>query len=200
MVDLTVPGLGRAIPLVAAVADRVPLHLVAATGYYTADVLPLYFQFHGPGRLIDEPDPLVEMFVRDIEEGIGGTPVRAGMIKVMTGPAGWTPDVERVMTAAATAHARTGVSDHDPLGAGDPQRPRHSRRSSRSTASLRTGSSSGTPATPRTWTTFASSWTTARRSGWTASAWSTSCRMTGGSPTVLRLLELGLRRAHGAVA
>ena len=110
MVDLTVPGLGRAVPLVAAVAERVPLHLVAATGYYTADVLPLYFQFHGPGRLIDEPDPLAAMFVRDIEAGIAGTPVRAGMIKVMTGAAGWTPDVARVMTAAATAHARTGVT------------------------------------------------------------------------------------------
>jgi len=110
VVDLTVPGLGRAVPLVASVAAQVPMHVVAATGYYTADVLPLYFQFHGAGRLIDEPDPLVAMFVRDIEGGIGETSVRAGMIKVMTGPAGWTPDVERVMTAAATAHARTGVS------------------------------------------------------------------------------------------
>ena len=110
VVDLTVPGLGRAIPLVATIAERVPLHLIAATGYYTADVLPLYFQFHGPGRLIDEPDPLAAMFIRDIEVGIGGTPVRAGMIKVMTGPAGWTPDVVRVMTAAATAHVRTGVT------------------------------------------------------------------------------------------
>ena len=91
-------------------AERIPLHLVAATGYYTADVLPLYFQFHGPGRLIDEPDPLAAMFIRDIEEGIAGTAVRAGMIKVMTGPAGWTPDVVRVMTAAAMAHARTGVT------------------------------------------------------------------------------------------
>ena len=110
VVDLTVPGLGRAIPTVAAVAERVPLHLVAATGYYTADVLPLYFQFHGPDRLIDEPDPLVEMFVRDIEEGIAGTPVRAAMIKVMTGAEGFTPDVVRVMSAAAAAHARTGVT------------------------------------------------------------------------------------------
>ena len=110
VVDLTVPGLGRAVPLVAAVAEQVPLNLVAATGYYTADVLPLYFQFHGPGRLIDEPDPLAAMFVRDIEDGIAGTPVRAGMLKVMSGSAGWTPDVVRVMSAAATAHARTGVA------------------------------------------------------------------------------------------
>ncbi len=110
VVDLTVPGLGRAIPLVAAVAERIPLHLVAATGFYTADVLPLYFQFHGPGRLIDEPDPLAAMFIRDIEDGIAGTEVRAGMIKVMTGLAGLTPDVVRVMSAAAMAHARTGVT------------------------------------------------------------------------------------------
>ena len=110
VVDLTVPGLGRAIPPVATVAERIPLHLIATTGYYTADVLPLFFQFHGPGGLIDEPDPLTAMFIRDIEVGIAGTPVRAGMIKVMTGPAGWTPDVVRVMTAAAAAHARTGVT------------------------------------------------------------------------------------------
>ena len=155
MVDLTVPGLGRAIPLVSAVAERVPLHLVAATGYYTADVLPLYFQFHGPGRLIDEPDPLVAMFVRDIEEGIAGTPVRAGMIKVMTGPAGWTPDVVRVMSAAAAAFARTGVTitTHS---VPETRNGLDQQAFLREHGVPRTGSSSATPATPRTWATFAS--------------------------------------------
>ena len=89
--ELTVLGLGRDVGLVTAVAERAPVHLVAATGSYTADVLPLYFQFHGPGRLVDGPEPLVELFVRDIVEGIAGTAVRAGMIKVMTGAAGFTP-------------------------------------------------------------------------------------------------------------
>lgn len=109
VVDLTVPGLGRDVQRVASVADRVPINLIASTGYYTGSALPLYFQFHGPGRLIDGPDPLVEYFISDIEDGIAGTGVRAGMLKVMTDKDGITQDVARVMTAAAVAHQQTGV-------------------------------------------------------------------------------------------
>ncbi len=109
IVDLTVPGLGRDVGLVAEVADRVPVNIVAATGWYTANVLPTYFAFHGPGRLIDRPDPLVDLFTRDIREGIAGTPVRAGMLKVMADADGITPDVARVMAAAAVTHGETGV-------------------------------------------------------------------------------------------
>lgn len=110
IVDLTVPGLGRDVDLIAALARRVPVHLIASTGYYTSDVLPVFFQFHGPGRVVDRADPLVDFFVRDIEEGIAGSGVRAAMLKVMTDRAGFTDDVLRVMDAAAIAHARTGVT------------------------------------------------------------------------------------------
>ena len=109
VVDLTVPGLGRDLGLLAEVAERAPVNLVASTGWYTPNVLPTFFQFHGPGRSIDEPDPLIDLFVRDITEGIAGTGVRAGMLKVMTDVDGITPDVERVMSAAAVAHGKTGV-------------------------------------------------------------------------------------------
>ena len=109
VVDLTVPGLGRDLGLLAEVAERAPVNLVASTGWYTPNTLPTFFQFHGPGRTIDEPDPLVGLFVRDITEGIAGTGVRAGMLKVMTDVDGLTPDVERVMSAAAVAHGKTGV-------------------------------------------------------------------------------------------
>lgn len=110
VVDLTVPGLGRDVRLVGRVAERVPVNLIAATGWYGAAGLPTYFDFNGPDRLVGGPDPFIEQFVRDIEVGIGGTDVRAGMIKVMSGPAGITSDVARVMTAAAVAHRQTGVS------------------------------------------------------------------------------------------
>jgi phosphotriesterase-related protein len=109
VVDLTVLGLGRDAAMVAAVARRTRIQLLAATGYYTADVLPAFFHTHGPGLLIDGPDPLVEYFVRDIEEGIAGTGVRAAVLKVVTDRPGLTPDVRRVLAAAATAHRRTGV-------------------------------------------------------------------------------------------
>lgn len=110
VVDLTVPGLGRDVRLVARVAERTPVNIIAATGWYTQDALPPYFRFHGPGRMIDRADPLIELFVRDIREGISGEKVRAAMIKVMTDEAGLTEDVTRVMSAAAIAHQETGVT------------------------------------------------------------------------------------------
>ena len=109
VVDLTVLGLGRDVARAARVAERTRVQLVAATGYYTPDVLPAYFHTHGPDRLVGGPDPLLELFLGDIEHGIAGTGVRAGMLKVVTDQQGLTPDVRRVMDAAAAAHRRTGV-------------------------------------------------------------------------------------------
>lgn len=109
VVDLTVPGLGRDVGLVARVAERVRVNLVAATGWYADAVLPPYFRTHGPGRLVGGPDPLVEMFLRDLREGIAGTQVRAAVIKVVTDEPGLTPDVSRVLAAAAVAQRETGV-------------------------------------------------------------------------------------------
>lgn len=109
VVDLTVPGLGRDVALVARVAARTRVHLVAATGWYTDDVLPPYFRTHGPGRLVGGPEPLGEMFRRDVTEGIGGSGVRAGMLKVVTDTPGFTPDVTRVLEAVALVAVETGV-------------------------------------------------------------------------------------------
>ncbi len=109
LVDLTVMGLGRFIPRIQRVAEGLPIAIVVATGSYTSKELPAFFRTHGPGRTIDGPDPLEVMFRRDITDGIGDTGVRAGVIKVATDEFGITPDVERVLRAAARVHADTGV-------------------------------------------------------------------------------------------
>jgi phosphotriesterase-related protein len=109
LVDLTVMGLGRDVPLVLRVAADASINVVVATGYYTHTELPKFFQHFGPGKIIDVPDPLEGMFLRDIQEGIADTGVKAGIIKVKSEGAGITPDVERVMVAAARAHKATGV-------------------------------------------------------------------------------------------
>ncbi len=109
LVDLTVIGLGRSIERIARVAESSPVKIVVAAGYYTQKDLPAFFHNHGPGLHADVPEPLVEMFVRDISEGISGTGIKAGMIKVVTDQWGITPDIERVMAAAAEAHRQTGV-------------------------------------------------------------------------------------------
>jgi phosphotriesterase-related protein len=109
LVDLTVPGLGRDIAPVLRVAERSPVQIVVATGYYSDAALPPALRLHGPGLLVDRPDPLVELFVRDIEHGIEDTGVRAGIIKITSDAAGITPDLERVFQAAAIAHRQTGA-------------------------------------------------------------------------------------------
>lgn len=109
IVDLTVLGLGRDVRCVRAVAERSPVAIVAATGFYTFRDLPAYLRLRGPGRMIGGDDPLTGMFVRDITEGIAGTGIRAGILKCATDEPGVTPDVERVLRAVARAHLATGV-------------------------------------------------------------------------------------------
>jgi predicted metal-dependent phosphotriesterase family hydrolase len=71
-------GLGRSIPRIRRAAEQVDLDIVVATGCYTcADVL--FFHHRGPGLNAalgtEAPAPMVDMFVRDINEGIAGTGV-----------------------------------------------------------------------------------------------------------------------------
>lgn len=109
IVDLTVIGLGRYIPRIQRVAERTDLQIVVATGVYTYNDVPMYFHFSGPGTGMDGPEPMVEMFVRDITEGIAGTGVKAAILKCATDEPGLTPGVERVLRAVAVAHRATGV-------------------------------------------------------------------------------------------
>lgn len=108
-VDMTVVGLGRFIPRVADVTSKVGLNVVVATGLYTIDDLPNFFRYRGPGRLVDGPELLTDLFVSDITEGIADTGVKAGILKCATDEPGVTPGVERVLRCVARAHRLTGV-------------------------------------------------------------------------------------------
>ena len=110
LVDLTVIGLGRYIPRIKAIAELVPdINIVVATGVYTYNEIPMFFHFRGPGTVLGGSEPMVEMFIREIREGIADTGVRAGILKCATDQPGVTPGVERVLRAVAQAHRATGV-------------------------------------------------------------------------------------------
>jgi len=110
LVDLTVVGLGRYIPRIATIAEQVPeINVVVATGVYTYNDVPMYFHFRGPGTILGGPEPMVDLFVREIRDGIADTGVRAGILKCATDRPGMTPGVERVLRAVAQAHRETGV-------------------------------------------------------------------------------------------
>ncbi len=113
IVDPTVVGLGRYIPRIAKVAEQVDLNIVVATGLYTYDDVPFFFHHRGPALNeavgAEVPDPMVEMFVGDIRDGITGTGIKAALLKCAIDHQGLTPGVERVMRAVALAHKETGT-------------------------------------------------------------------------------------------
>ena len=114
IIDPTVVGLGRYIPRIQRVAEQVPdLNIIVATGCYTYKDVPLFFHHRGPALNaalgVEMPDPMVDMFVGDLTEGIAGTGVRAGLLKCAIDEPGMTPGVERIMRAVARAHLITGA-------------------------------------------------------------------------------------------
>lgn len=113
VVDPTVIGLGRYVPRIERIARQVDLNIVVATGVYTYDAVPLHFRYRGPALNAtlgtEVPDPMVDMFVGDIRDGIAGTSVKAAFLKCAIDAEGLTPGVERVMRAVAKAQLETGV-------------------------------------------------------------------------------------------
>ena len=118
IVDPTVLGLGRDIRRVQRVASGTGLNIIVATGLYTYDAIPAYFEYRLPrhGGL----DPLAQLFIGDITEGIAGTGIKAAFLKCAIDEPGLTHGVERVMRAVARAHAETGapVTVHTHPGSG----------------------------------------------------------------------------------
>jgi phosphotriesterase-related protein len=109
IVDPTVIGLGRYIPRIQRVNGQVDINIVAATGIYSYNDAPFQFHYTGPGLLFDVAEPMVELFFKDIREGIADTGVKAALLKCAIDEPGLTDGVERVMRAVGQAHVETGA-------------------------------------------------------------------------------------------
>ena len=105
VIDLTTPDLGRDVEFVRDVAAASGMNVIAATGIWR-DV-PRSFWARDLDRIAD-------IFVREIEVGIGNTGIKAGAIKVANDMGGVTPEGERILRGAARALKRTGcpISTH----------------------------------------------------------------------------------------
>ena len=100
IIDLTTPDLGRDVERVARIAEASGMQIVVATGMWR-DVPRSFWS--------RDPDTIADIFVREIEEGIGTTSIRAGAIKVANDADGVTEEAELVLRGAARAAKRTGV-------------------------------------------------------------------------------------------
>ncbi|HUJ04933.1 MAG TPA: phosphotriesterase-related protein [Streptosporangiaceae bacterium] len=107
--DATVIGLGRDIERVMRVAARTAMNIIVATGIYTFSEVPFYFRHRSRRTTASGEDPMTEMFVTDITEGIGQTGVRAAFLKCAIDEQGLTRGVERILRAVARAHLLTGA-------------------------------------------------------------------------------------------
>ena len=110
IVDLTVLGQGRNVPRVARIAEATSLNIVVAAGVYVLSDLPFPLRTRGPGSpLGGGGEPLEDLLWHDVEVGVAGSGVKAGILKCTTDQAGITPDVERAIRAVARVHRATGV-------------------------------------------------------------------------------------------
>ena len=99
ILDLTTVDLGRDIPTLKAIADRVDLNIIVATGVWMRPPVNLE-------RMT--ADELAELFTRDIEVGIANTGVKAGVLKAASEPL-VDPINEEILRGIARAHRKTGV-------------------------------------------------------------------------------------------
>jgi phosphotriesterase-related protein len=105
LIDLTTPDLGRDVEFVRDVSRASGINVVVATGIWRD--IPRSFWT----RDIDE---IADIFVREIEAGIGDSGIKAGCIKVANDMGGVSPEGERILRGAARALKRTGcpISTH----------------------------------------------------------------------------------------
>jgi len=102
IVDPSVFGLGRHIPRIQRINAEVDLNIVVATGVYAFMELPTFLAYRSD-------DWIVELFVREIREGIDGTGVKAAFLKCAVERHGIVGDVPRILAATAAAAVETGV-------------------------------------------------------------------------------------------
>jgi phosphotriesterase-related protein len=102
IVELTSTGLHPNPAGLRRVAERARVHIVAGSGFYVEQSHPDYVA-------TASTEELARMIAAEVEEGIAGTEVKAGIIGEI-GTSSVTPQEEKVLHAAALAQQRTGAA------------------------------------------------------------------------------------------
>ncbi|MBU2551958.1 MAG: phosphotriesterase-related protein [Proteobacteria bacterium] len=108
LVDATPNDCGRDVELLREISERTGVHIICSTGYYhEGEGAPVYFKIRN--KVGDAVAEIHELFVKEITEGIGGTGIKAGVIKVASGKNVITDYDKLFFKAAARAQQDTGV-------------------------------------------------------------------------------------------
>ena len=101
IVDATTLDLGRDVKVLAEASRRTGINIIACTGWWTEK--PRFIS----GAQVER---LARGFVRDVEIGISGTNIKAGILKGASDMMGVLPPEETVLRALARAYHKTGLS------------------------------------------------------------------------------------------
>ena len=101
LADLTTLDLGRNIELMAEASRRSGVNIIATTGWWLT-----FPNFFCDGISADQ---LAELFIKDVEVGMAGTDVKAGLLKSASDHNGVSEKEEIVLRGIARAHLKTGV-------------------------------------------------------------------------------------------
>ena len=102
LVECSTVGVGRNLPVLRSLADVTSIHIIAPTGVYRDAYIPETL------REISEHD-LAELWTTELTEGIEGTSIRAGFIKLAMSDDGPTALEIRNLKAAVKASQNTGA-------------------------------------------------------------------------------------------
>ncbi|GIO26950.1 phosphotriesterase family protein [Ornithinibacillus bavariensis] len=112
IVDVTNFGMGRNIPFVQRVAEESGINIIHATGFYQEKFYPIQV-------FRETKEELAERMIREIQEGIKGTDVKAQIIgEIGTSHNAWTEAERKVFEAVVIAHKETNkpITTHTSLG------------------------------------------------------------------------------------
>ncbi|MCP4120510.1 MAG: phosphotriesterase-related protein [Bacteroidetes bacterium] len=119
-VDATTIDNGRFPEIYQEISEKTGINIICSTGYYTeGEGAPAYWNFRK--MLGDVVSEITELFIKEINVGIGNTGIKAGVIKIGSS-AGEITDYETMMfQAAARAQKETGVpiithTEHGSMG------------------------------------------------------------------------------------
>lgn len=102
-VDCTPAFIGRDPLLLASLSKASGIHILTNTGLYKEPFLPKYaFEY--------SVEQLASMWVREIEQGIEETPVKAGFVKIAVNPGRIIPIQRKIVRAAARCSLSTGAA------------------------------------------------------------------------------------------
>ena len=111
LVEMTTVDYGRNISMISEIAECVNIHIVVATGFLKGE----YCEYHVADKSVNQ---LADVMIDEIENGIDGTGIRAGVIKAGSSLNKISESEEKVLRAAARAHCETGapISTHTQAG------------------------------------------------------------------------------------